>query len=303
MSVPVYKELDKSATDLITKGFSTDHGIEIEGSAESIKFKATATHTAEALNALLETTKVCASKGCTVKASVKSEKNEPVYAFEVAYEPKNVEGLKVTFNSECKTPASGQVDVNKLTVLYKRGDRVTVEDSIAYSKGKLTLTGSVAFAYEAVRAGAHALATVGLEEKKFALGAFGFKLGYAPSKALTLVANFEHCEKKGDAAGATLFYKKDSTEAAGQVTIDPKKPAEVPAFTLALSHAHDAKTTLKAKLATKQRTVGLSLKHQITEALAVTFTSECGGPCCPHKAEEGKAASTHKHGVALNLKL
>jgi len=267
------------------------------------KFKATATHTAEALNALFETTKVCTTRAITVKASAKSDKNVPVYLFEVACEPKAVEGLKITFTSECKTPAEGQVDSNKLSVVYKRGDLVTVEESIAYSKSKFTYATSVALAYQAIRAGAHALATISLDgEKK--LGGFGFKLGYVPSKALTLVASFDQCEK-GASAGASMYYKKDNTEAAGQVTIDPKKPAQVPAFTMAISHAQDAKTTLKAKLATDKRSVGLSLKHQLTDSLALTFTSECGG-CCPHKAaaEEGKAASaSHKHGIAINLKL
>jgi hypothetical protein len=300
MSVPVFKDLDKSALDLITKGFPTDsHGFEVEGgSDETVKFKATGTHTAAALNTLFETTKQT-SYGVTLKATAKADKNVPVYSIEGAYEPKAVAGLKVTVNSECKIPQSGEVATQKVTFLYKK-DKVTVEDSISYSAGTVSFAGSLALAYQSVRAGAHALASVTVSDKAFALGGYGFKLGYVPSKELSLIASFDKGEK-GTTAGATLFYKKSATEAAGQVVIDPSKPAALPGFIAALSHSLDSKTTLKAKLATAKPLVAVSLKHQLSDALSVTLASEAA---CPVAKEGEKACCTsHKHGLSLNLKL
>jgi hypothetical protein len=298
MSVPVFKELDKSALDLITKGFPVEsHGFEVEGgSAETVKFKATGTHTAAALDALFETTKVISSHGVSLKATVKGEKNVPNYSLEATFEPKKVEGLKATINSECKIPADGvAIDTNKITLLYKRGDLLTIEDSISYSKGKISAAASLSVAYQAIRAGAHALATYTLEgEKKFALGAYGFKLGYVPNKTLSFVAVYDQGEKT--TAGASLFFKKDSIEAAGKVTIDPKEPTKVPAFLAAISYAQDAKTTLKAKVATATPSLALSLKHQLSDVVSVTLGSEC---ICPVQEK----TVTHKHGLSVNLKL
>jgi len=298
MSVPVFKELDKSATDLITKGFPTDsHGFEIEGgSIDGVKFKATGTHTGVVLNSLFETTKVFATRGLTLKVSAKAEKNVPVYTLEAAYEPVGVPGLKATVNSECKLPETGEVNTNKLTVLYKRGD-FTMEDSIAYTKGKLSFAGSMALAYQAVRAGAHALANLSLEgDNRLTLGGYGFKLGYAPHKFLTIITNYDQGEK-GTTAGATLYYAKDFTEAAGQVIIDPSRPAATPGFIVALNHAYDLTTTLKAKVATAVPSVSVALKHQLSPALSVTIASECAYPVPNEKL------ASHKHGLSVNLKL
>jgi hypothetical protein len=246
------------------------------------------------LNALFETVKV--ARGVTLKATVKAEKNVPVYSIEGAYEPKAVAGLKVTLNSECKIPAEGgAVDTNKITLLYKRGDLLTVEDSVSYSKGKVSAAASLSVAYQAVRAGAHALASYTLEgEKKFDLGGYGFKLGYVPNKTLSFVAAYDQGEKT--TAGASLYYKKDTIESAGQVVIDPKQPTKVPAFIASISHAHDDKTTVKAKITTAIPSVAFSLKHQLSDVVSVTLGSEC---VCPVQEK----AYTHKHGLSVNLKL
>lgn len=298
MSVPTFKDLDKSALELITKGFPTGtQGFEVEGgSAETIKFKATGTHTSESLNSLFETTKTCCP-GMSFKVSAKAEKKVPVYAAEVTYEPKALEGVKVTASSECKLPESGEVNTQKVTVLVKK-EKFTFEDTLSYSAGVASFAASLAVAHQSVQAGLSVASTFTLAEKAFALTGYGFKLGYVPCKSLNFVTMFDKTTK-GMNACSTLYYKKNATEAAGQLCIDPSKPTAAPAFTAALSHAVDDKTTVKAKLVTATPSVSLSVKHQLSDAISVTLASECA---CPIKDGE-KAAATHKHGVAVNLKL
>lgn len=248
---------------------------------------------------MLETTKVFADKGLTVKALAQAVRGTPVYSVEAAYEPAQVVGLKATLVSECKTPESGQIDTNKLTVLYKRAD-FTVEETIAYSKSKLSFATSFSLAHQAIRAGAQVLSSfaAGAEgDKKFKLDGYAVKLGYVPTSALALVANYE--QAAAASAGATLYYKKDVTETAAQVTLDPQNPSKTPAFAFAVSHAYDVKTTLKARATTANNAVAFSLRHQLTPALSVTLATETVG--CPAK-DAAKPAVT-KHGIAINLKL
>lgn len=235
----------------------------------------------------------------TIKATASSAKGVPVYAAEVAYTPVQVPGLKVTLNSECKTPAAGQVDTNKLSVLYKR-ENLTVEETVSYSQNTLSFVSSAAVAHQAVRAGAQALYSFGPAgegEKKFSLDGYGFKLGYVPTPSLAAIVSYDRTAA-ASSAGATIFYRKDITETATQVTIDPLNPSKAPAFTVAVSHAYDAKTVLKAKATSVNKTASVSIKHQLTPALSVTFASECNA-----FAAADEKAPTHKHGVSVAIKL
>lgn len=248
---------------------------------------------------MLETTKAFAAQGVTLKAVAQAVKGVPVYSLEAAYEPVQVPGLKATFVSECKTPESGQIDTNKVTLLYKRGE-VTVEETVAYSKSKLAFATSVSLAHQAVRVGAQVLGSfaAGAEgDKKFQLDGYGAKLGYVPTGNLSLIANYERSAAAAS-AGATLYYRKDVTESAVQVVLDPQNPSKTPAFTFAVSHAYDVKTTLKARATTSNNAIAFSLRHQLTPALAVTVATETSG----YVSKDAKPA-TAKHGIAINLKL
>lgn len=250
---------------------------------------------------MLETTKVFADKGITLKAVAQAVKGVPVYSIEAVYEAFQVPGLKATFVSECKTPESGQVDTNKLTLLYKRG-AVTVEESIAYSKSKLSFATSASLAHQAIRAGAQVLGSfaAGAEgDKKFNLEGYGAKLGYVPNGNLSVFVNYEQTTAAAS-AGANLFYRKDVTESAVQVILDPQVPSKTPVFNFAVSHAYDTKTTLKARASTANNALAFSLRHQLTPALAVTVGTECSGYIASKDASKPAVA---KHGIAINLKL
>lgn len=249
------------------------------------------------MNALFEISKVL-GKGFTAKATGKTEKNAPIYSLEATYEPAQVAGLKVTLNSECAGTSEGQKETNKVTLLYKKGN-VTAEESFSYSKGVVTINSSVALAQAAIRAGVSALMTSVVQgEKKHSLDGYGLKLGYAPSKEFELVAAFDQ-STKGKTGSATLFYKKDKIDAAGEISIPivHGEGLKVPAFTLAIQQQFDAKTTLKAKVGTANKSVAFSIKHQLTDALAVTLASQvaCGG--------KEADACVHQHGCSVNLKL
>jgi hypothetical protein len=254
------------------------------------------------LDASFETTKAITERGVTVKAVAKADKGSPAYGLELAYEPTAAPGLKVTVNSDCTTNAAKeQIDTNKITVLYKRASNFTIEESLAYTKSKLTISSAISAAYQAVRAGASALATITLgEEKKTELDGYGVKLGYVPNKDFAIFAAVD-AKKENVGASSTLYYKKNATEAAGEVAFKVGAEAlkEVPKFSIALSHAVNDKTTLKAKLVTAHPAVAFALKHQLSDALSVTFASECAHAC----PKDVDAKPVHKHGLSFNLKL
>jgi len=246
---------------------------------------------------LFETTKTC-SPGLSFKVTAKAEKKVPVYAAEVTYEPKLLDAMKVTLSSECKLPESGEVNTQKLVVLVKK-DKFTAEDTFSYSGGVVSYAGTLAAVYQSVQAGFSLASTFTLADKAFAITGYGFKLGYVPCKNLNLITMFDK-NTKGMVASSSLYYKKNATEAAGQFCIDPTKPTDAPAFSVALSHAVDDKTTVKGKLVTGTPSVSLSLKHQLSDAISVTLASECA---CPTGKDGEKCPTTHKHGLSVNLKL
>lgn len=303
MSAPVFKDLDKSAVDVITKNFPAGtQTFEVEGgSVDGVKFRATGVQAGDSLSSQLETSKVFATHGASLKAIAKSVLGTPVYTLEGTFEPTQVPGLKATLTSECKIPESGQVDTNKLTLLYKRG-LVTVEETISYSHGKLAFVTSAAFVHQAIRAGAQVLSSftsAGEAENKFKITGYGVKLGYVPYNTLAVVANYDQTASSAS-AGATVYYRKDITETATQVVLDPQNPSKAPTFTFAVSHAYDAKTSLKARITTANNAVALSVRHQLTPSLAVTIGSESVGYLA--KADAAKPAVA-KHGIAINLQL
>lgn len=291
-------------SDLISKGFpagKTEYEIE-GGSSDAVKFKVTGAHQGQVFDSLLETTKIVAERGVTLKATAKTDKAVPEYCLEASAEPSRVPGLKATFTTTCKTPAEGDVETQKVSAVYKR-EAFTLEESVSYEKQTVKYDTSLVFAYQAARVGVRALASLpvasadGLKPK---LDEYAVKVGYVPTKELALIAKFEATEKKGKPsrlAAASIYYKKDKYDLAASAAIELAEQKEgatkIPSFTVAASYAVDPSTAAKVKVISGTQEASFAIKHQLTTSLSVTVAS----------AISLKDQSQHTHGLGVNLKL
>lgn len=291
-SPPLYKDIDKDATSILTQGFPIDKiSADFEGSpTSSFKFKVSSSKTAGLNASAFEVTSIC-PKGVTVKYVAKVEKNRPVHEVEVSNESQCVKGLKTTLLATFDASSEGKGNTaGRFTGVYR--DRGLVgEFGVVPEKQRADVSSSISGIYSNIKWGLTGILSLGRNE--FKCKQAGVKLQYNPSSDTSLTGFYNYVLAEAPhTIGARVFHKSSSSpiEFSGEVICKPDRLNEPPVFSAGLSYLYDS-STLKAKI-NSEGSLFSSIKHQINPTVGVTFGSEIKALSQPPK-----------FGASVNFKL
>lgn len=292
MSVPNYKDLDKSVTDLLTKNFPINSfGFELQSKTvkddSETTFKVTGTNKPEGqVSNLVEGSKTWKDQGLTVKLSCKADKTTS-YNVELSSKNKFVSGLNLFFSSKFEDNKNN----NEVKATYQHKNQINAE-LIGVHSSRPHLVGSIVGVYEYLRVGVSSKVSL---SKTPSIEEFGVKVGYFPSKnlygLLTLTDTKE--EKR---TGARVYYNdsKRKLQTTIDLSVNPNRLSDVPQILSALQYEVDSKTTLKARYLNTDSTVGLSIRQKLSDTTTATVATE-------FKGVGTSGTSNGRFGLLLNL--
>jgi len=285
MSVPSFKDLNKSSADLLEKGFPSESAWEIVYKPSSdLKFvSSTKKEKDQHFAHSFESNFTCPKWGLAKftfkqsphKETPKSESHsghEETYAIEVSSD-KFVDHLKVTGNASY----DGSDHSGSATVAYTLPDKALIEVTASSDK---KITTQVSGKHERFLFGV--TGTVGVEEPLEPTG-YGIRFGYVPNASSSLVAYLNH-KKDEKRVGISTYYnaEKYRTKIATDFSADTYTGSNMK-FGVALERVESENLTLKAKYCGKSHRLHLAAKQRINDTTSVTFgvASEVGHPSEP----------------------
>jgi len=257
----LYADLGKKASDLLTKEFPDKTKFEVKTkTASGLNFEASMTRNADgSIFGLVNPKYKFASHGVEASLSLDTKRNSKLEVSATDFLP----GLKSTVT------ASSDSESVKLDMEYKH-EYLTFGTSLDFlgPKGN-TLNASGVIGLDGLALGLQAeYLYAGADNSKFTSAS-----GVASYSGNDFVASVL-TRNKGDIIGGTFYQKINSRAAVGaELTVDVKKQAESPVFTIGGAYDLDADTTVKGKFNTEGK-ISFSWAQRVHKHVRVVLGSQ-----------------------------
>lgn len=266
MPVPLFKDLEKSADELLggggNKDFKTSTSLKIKTKAADSKIDTELTESSKKISCEMPPLGGATKQKFSVCSGDKDQ-----LSYEMEADNMLVDGLMVKFSTK-ETVANGPKGPDNLTCDYKtKSDQYSAQAVVKMNaNAQVEYNVSGVGAYES---GLFGLQLLGSSKSGEALSGANAALGYSASD-LSLVMKTNDMFK-----GANIFaqYKVDSSTTLGMKVAGTMAMKEAPSFTVGGKWEMDKSTTLGFKMCT-DNVLGLSLSQKLMSNLNVVTAAE-----------------------------